>query len=103
MSEDFNEMVDQIARRLKETVGPFGALFNPQSSKATGAQVQELKDRIANQDRTINTLTGAAARFEADLNAKTRELTEVTLERDALREQISPKDKPGEPTKLKKP
>lgn len=88
MPEDFNEYIDEFADNVKRVLGPFSGLFNPKSSQAAETQILELKERIANQDRTINTLTGATAKFESDLNAKVAELTTVTLERDALREQI---------------
>lgn len=88
MPEDFNEYIDEFADNVKRVLGPFSGLFNPKSSQAADTQILELKERIANQDRTINTLTGAAAKFETDLNAKAAELTKVEGERDALRSQI---------------
>lgn len=104
MPSDFNEMIDEFADNVKNVLGPFSGLFNPKNSQAAQEQVAELKERIANQDRTINILTGATAKFEADLNTANIKLTAVTLERDALREQISLKDKKtNEPNRLKKP
>lgn len=87
-SDDFNEFIDDAmeaaregAEALKRFIGPFGSLLNPQSSRATQAEIDELKERLKRADRVLDSALDT-------IQLKSQQLQTAESERDALREQI---------------
>ena len=87
-SNEFNEWVDRVADGLKQAVGPFGGLLNPQSSQATQKKIAELEAEVARKNKLLD--------IQIDnVNDRTNELRAVKLERDALRAQLDALTSPG--------